>query len=88
MPKVEWQMGPDLRFFVQLSTGANFSLQDSSISLHQSMIYGYKLMLSNDLKLELTSSMGFPNYFQLSLSSSKFRVAIPLAAAEPDQSRF
>lgn len=51
MPKLEWQMGPDLRFFVQLSTGINFNIQDSSLSMQQSMIYGYKLMLNNDLKL-------------------------------------
>lgn len=32
--------------------------------------------------------MGYPNYFQVCLTSSKFRVAVPLATAEPDQSRF
>ena len=51
MPKVEWQMGENLRFFVQLSTGLNFKVQSNNINIHQSLTYGYKLMLNDDLKL-------------------------------------
>lgn len=82
MPKVEWQMAERLRMFVQLTMGINFSTQEQNISIHPSLTYGYKLLLTEDLKLELASSIGYPNYFQVSLFSSKFRVSIPFATSD------
>lgn len=51
MPKVEWQMGPNLRFYVQLSTGLSFNSQENGFNIQQSLTYGYKLILHQDLKL-------------------------------------
>lgn len=44
--------------------------------------------MSEDLKIELASCIGSPNYLQLSFMSSKFRVGIPLLAAEVDLVQF
>lgn len=51
MPRVEWQINPNLRFYLQLSTGLNFNPQDGSINVQQSLTYGYKLVLHQDLKI-------------------------------------
>ena len=46
------------------------------------------MAVSEDLKIELASCIGNPNYLQISFMSSKFRVGIPLLAAEVDFARF
>lgn len=44
-------MAPHLRFFVQVTSSLNFQGEEGSLSMQQSLSYGYKLALSEDLKL-------------------------------------
>ena len=82
-------MANHLKLFVQptlvfaLSGG-----QETNINIQTSLAYGFKLLISDDLKLELTSSMGYPNYFQLAIINSKFRVAVPFATSEGSAAQF
>ena len=40
------------------------------------------------MKLELASSIGYPNYFQISIISSKFRASIPFLTSEGTTMQF
>ena len=60
----------------------NFAGGEGSINIQQSLLYGYKLVLTDDLKLEISSAIGYPNYFQIGLMSSKFRALVPFATSE------
>ena len=89
IPKVEWQVAHNLRFFVQLTSSFSFGGKEgSSINISQAIAYGYKLQLAEDLKLELTSSFGYPNYFQIGIINSKFRASIPFATSEGSTTNF
>ena len=82
VPKVEWQLDHNLRFYVQLNLNMELNAREKQISLNNSLVYGYKLTLSNDLKLELTSTIGAVNYFQLSFVSNKYRASLPAVAPD------
>ena len=77
---------PNLRFFIQPTTAFGFA--DGSVNIQQSLAYGYKLILTDELKLEVTSSIGYPNYFQLALINNKFRAVIPFATSEGSMAEF
>jgi hypothetical protein len=84
---VEWQLAPNLRFFLQVTTAIGVA-EGTNLSLQGSFCYGYKLTLAEDLKLELSSSAGYPNYFQLAIVNSKFRAALPMVTSEGSAARF
>lgn len=88
IPKVEFQVNPNLRLFIQLSTAFDFNHKENDISIRPSLTYGYKLIVSEDLKIELASCLGAPNYFQLSFISTKYRVSIPMITAETELIKF
>lgn len=87
IPKVEIQMTDFLRFFAQISAGIE-SHGKEGINIRPSLTYGYKLKITEELKLELSSSIGVSNYLQVSFISNKFRVGIPLITAEVDLAKF
>ena len=89
VPKVEWQLNNHLKLFVQPTVvlGLNGG-QDINLNLQTSLAYGYKLIINEDLKLQLTSSIGYPNYFQVSIINSKFRAAIPFATSQGSPAQF
>ena len=88
VPKIEWVLNNNLRMFVQPTIGLGLSGQEGNLNLQTSLAYGYKLLLLDDLKLEFTSSIGYPNYFQIGLINSKFRVAVPFATSEGTTGKF
>lgn len=81
------QISENFRLFGQVSAAIEAQSKEG-INLRPSFTYGYRLMVSEDLKIELASCIGAPNYLQLSFMSSKFRVGIPLLAAEVDFAKF
>jgi len=52
IPKIEWQVANNLRFFVQITSALSFGGKDNSnINISQALAYGYKLQLADDLRL-------------------------------------
>jgi hypothetical protein len=87
IPRLELQVSESFRLFGQISAAIE-SQGSEGINLRPSLTYGYRLVVSEDLKVELASCIGSPNYLQLSFLSSKFRVGIPLITAEVDLVQF
>lgn len=71
-----------------MNVSCSFGGKGSNINISQALVYGYKLQLIDDLKIELTSSIGYPNYFQIGIINSKFRASIPFATSEGSTTNF
>jgi hypothetical protein len=87
IPKIEVQMSEFLKFFAQLSAGIE-SQGKEGLNIRPAFTYGYRLIITEELKLELSSSIGASNYLQVSFISGKFRVGIPLITGDVDLVRF
>ena len=87
IPKVEVQVTDTIRMFVQFAANIE-DMGKQGIKLQPSFVYGYRMTLNDDLKLEFSSCIGTPNYLQLSIINSKFRIGIPFIAADVSFTHF
>lgn len=75
-PMLERDLNPKVRVFLHI----HFRL-DGNGNVAPNLQYGYKLKLMEELKLELSSFIGFPNtYLQIGILTPKFKAHIPILA--------
>lgn len=78
-PVFERDIGSKLRVFVHLQTQAQV-VSPTETNIGFGLMYGYRLKVMDEMKLELSSFIGPQNNFQVSLTTPNFKVSFPLMA--------
>ena len=72
--------------FVQVQIGMNMNPQEHSMQFMSAFMYGYSLILNEDLRLEIASHV--TSYLQISINSPKFKISLPMIAPEVNPLRY